>query len=128
VRERFPRVAIARARGFRRRYWATVRRAGARCLVFFPVGGFVELRGPQRLLAERVLGLRTARIPRGGFALTCGFPRRLAPQFRERALARGIAVAEVDRLGRAGGIRSIVARAKGSQRNRTGQPMKAQDR
>jgi len=109
VRERFPRVAIERARGFRRRYWATVRRAGARCLVFFPVGGFVEFRGPQRLLAERVLGLRTARIPRGGFALTCGFPRRLAPCFRERALESGIAVAEVGRLGRAGGTLSIVA-------------------
>lgn len=95
--------------------------------MFCPVGRFVEFRGPQRLLAERVLGLRTARIPRGGFALVCGFPRRLAACFRERALTRGMAVAEVDRLGRAGGIRSIVARSKGSQRDRTGHPMKAQD-
>jgi len=99
VRERFPLRRIERAHGFHRRYWETVRRAGGRCLVFFPVGCFVELRGPQRLLAERALGLRTARIRRGGFALACGFPRRLAPHFRERALARGLAVADVDARG-----------------------------
>ena len=100
--ERFPAARIARASRFRRQYWALVRRAGERCLVFCPVGRFIEFRGPQRLAARPILGLRTAHLPRGGFALAAGFPRRLAPCYRRRALQHGCTVVEV-REGDAGG-------------------------
>src|SRR5207247_298885 len=68
--ERFPAARIARASRFRRQYWALVRRAGERCLVFCPVGRFIEFRGPQRLAARPILGLRMAHSAR---------PRLLAP-------------------------------------------------
>ena len=100
--ERFPAARIARASRFRRQYWALVRRAGERCLVFCPVGRFIEFRGPQRLAARPILGLRTAHLPRGGFALAAGFPRRLASCYRRRALQHGCTVVEV-REGDAGG-------------------------
>jgi hypothetical protein len=71
------------------RYGALYRRAtasaGARCLVFWPAGRFIEFHGPQRLVAEAVLGLRRVRLARGDYALTAGFPARLAPRFAVRA-------------------------------------------
>jgi hypothetical protein len=66
-------------------------------LVFWPVGRYVEFHGPQRLLAEHVLGLRCARLTRGDYALTAGFPRRLAERFARTALARGYDVVLVAR-------------------------------
>ena len=55
-------------------------------LVFVPVGRFVEFYGAQRLLAERVLGLRRAYLPRAGFAFTAGFPAWRWNVYARRAL------------------------------------------
>jgi hypothetical protein len=93
--ERWPARRLGRAEGFRRQYRELVRRAGGGCLVFCRVGRFVEFYGPQRLLAEAALGLRTAALPRAGYALAAGFPAELAPVFHRCALARGLAVVEV---------------------------------
>lgn len=49
---------------------------------------YVEMRGRQRLLAERVLGLRTAWLARGGFGFVAGFPASLLGGFRARAASR----------------------------------------
>jgi hypothetical protein len=95
VAERFPAQRIAGASRFRRQYWNLVHRAGDRCLVFCPVGRFIEFRGPQRPLAERVLGLRTVYLPRAGFAFAAGFPTRLASRYGLQALRQRCAVLEV---------------------------------
>jgi len=95
IAARFSRLRIERAQSFRRRYWEAIRGAGLRCLVFYPVGCFVEFRGPQRPLAEQILGLRTGRVRRGGYAYACGFPRRSASRFRVRALRAGVAVLDL---------------------------------
>ncbi|MBX3025282.1 hypothetical protein KF840_10260 [bacterium] len=52
-------------------------------------GRYVELLGPQRLLAQRALDLRPARIPRFGYALTAGFSLARETRMVERALAGG---------------------------------------
>lgn len=95
VAERFPPQRIVHASRFRRQYGALVRRAGDQCLVFCPVGRFIEFRGSQRPVAERVLGLRTVYLWRAGFAFAAGFPTRLVSQYRRRALGQGWAVLEV---------------------------------
>ena len=97
--ERWPERAIARARCFRSQYWELVRRAGEHCLVFCRVGRFIEFRGPQRALAERVLGLKRAYLPRAGLAFAAGFPAWLARRYEARALSQGHAVAVVRETG-----------------------------
>jgi hypothetical protein len=76
-------------------YAAIARRAGDRCFVFARTGTFVEFYGPQRLVAQRVLGLRPVRHPRGPFGLSAGFPARLAGRLRRRALAADWRVIDV---------------------------------
>ncbi|MCC6849933.1 MAG: hypothetical protein IT294_15625, partial [Deltaproteobacteria bacterium] len=71
-------------------------------LVFLRVGRFVEFYGPQRLRAERVLGLRAAALPRAGYAFLAGFPVRRTPRFAARALAAGCAVVLAGREARPG--------------------------
>jgi hypothetical protein len=80
-----------------------VRNAGEGCLVFYRVGCFIELYGPQRLLAEQVLGLRRIYLPRAGYGFTAGFPVRLAARFAQRALRQAYAVVVLSEphLGRA---------------------------
>jgi len=92
---RFSAALIVRARRFREQYCALVRRAGNGCLVFCPVGRFVEFRGAQRVLAERTLELRTTYCARAGFALVAGFPAHLVACYRWRAILKGYAVVEV---------------------------------
>jgi hypothetical protein len=79
-------------RRFSAQYWALVGRAGERVLVFFSVGRYVEFYGPQRLLAERALGLRPISLPRAGYGFTVGFPRRLICKYARRATEAGLAV------------------------------------
>ena len=86
---------IARVRRFRHQYSWLVRHAPQDCLVFCQVGRFVEFYGPQRLTAEQVLGLTRARLPRAGYALTAGFPVRMATQYTRRALEAGRPIIEV---------------------------------
>jgi len=93
--ERWPERRIARARSLSEQIAELTSRAGEHTLVFSRVGRYVEMRGSQRLLAERVLALRTARLPRGGFAFVAGFPAKLLAAFRARALRRGVSVLEV---------------------------------
>jgi hypothetical protein len=69
-----------------------MRSAGDDCLVFYQVGCFIEFYGPQRLLAERVLGLRRIYLRRAGYAFAVGFPVWLAARFAQRALRQGCAV------------------------------------
>jgi hypothetical protein len=95
VRPRWKPDAVEATEGFGAAYRGCVRCAGEQCLVFWRVGRFIEFYGPQRLLAERVLGLRRTWLPRGGYAFTAGFPRRLAPHYATRALRAGVAVALV---------------------------------
>jgi hypothetical protein len=76
--------------------------AGDGCLVFWPVGRFIEFHGPQRLLAEATLGLKRARVARGDYALTAGFPIWLAQWFAKRALRAGCAVVIVGQQPRRG--------------------------
>jgi hypothetical protein len=92
-----------RARRFRDRYVQTTRNAREDCLVFYRVGRFIEFYGPQRLLAERVLGLRRIYLPRAGYGFAAGFPAWLASSFAQRALRQGCAVV-VPSLGRRGGM------------------------
>jgi hypothetical protein len=54
------------------------------------VGRFIEFYGPQRVLAERVLGLRRAYLPRAGYGFLAGFPAWLGGRFGERALHCGV--------------------------------------
>lgn len=94
----------APVRTFRVDYHGLVAGAGGDVLVFVPVGRFVEFYGAQRLLAERVLGLRRAYLPRAGFAFTTGFPVWRWNAYARRALAAGVAVAVVGRS--RGGVRA----------------------
>jgi retron-type reverse transcriptase len=120
IAPRWPARALARAAG---RPWelqrVLARGAGDACLVFRRIGCFVEFHGPQRLLAERVLGLRSALLPRGPYQLTAGFPARSRGRWRRRALAAGCAVVEVrepDRpAGESGGPRDLVVWAPASR-------------
>jgi len=83
-------------RNFPRQYWKLVCRARLDCLIFTRVGRFIEFYGSQRLLAERSLGLRTARAPRGAcYAFKAGFPARLASVYRSRAIRSGLSVVDV---------------------------------
>jgi len=66
--------------------------AGDDVVVFLRVGRYVELYGPPRLLAERVLGLRSIRLPRFGWALAAGLPAWRAAEFALRALRAGLGV------------------------------------
>ena len=68
--------------------------AGDRALVFVRVGRFIEFRGLQRLLAERVLGLRSAVVPRAGVALVAGFPAWQTERRRAATLVAGCDVVE----------------------------------
>lgn len=86
-----PPLVAARKR-YGDRYRAAVAGAGEDCLVFWLVGRFVEFHGPQRLLAERVLGLRRAHIGRGDYAFTAGFPHALTSIFVAKAVAAGLSV------------------------------------
>ena len=85
------------ARRLRDRYVQLVRSAGDDCLVFFRLGRYIEFYGPQRLLAEQILGLQRVHLPRAGYAFTAGFPVWLAARCAERALARACAVLTIQR-------------------------------
>lgn len=111
LRERWSARSVAGAGSFTRQIAALTARAGGGTLVFCRVGRYVELRGQQRLLAERVLGLRAVRLPRGGFAFVAGFRATLGPIYRARALRRGLAVVDVHEMRAGRGDR--VARAAG---------------
>ncbi|HYD48952.1 MAG TPA: RNA-directed DNA polymerase [Terriglobales bacterium] len=84
-------------RGFAAQYRALLRGAGPDMVLFCPVGRFIELRGPQRLIGERWLGLRRTYLPRGGFAFAVGFPLFLTARFEQRALRIGLRVVLVAR-------------------------------
>jgi RNA-directed DNA polymerase len=73
-------------------YGALLRAVPPGCLLFAPVGRFIETYGPQRLLAERVLRLRRVRLRGRPWAFTAGFHRRYAAHFAQCALRRGMAV------------------------------------
>jgi hypothetical protein len=78
---------------------------------FFPSihSCFYEFYGPQRVLAERVRGLRRAFLPRAGFAFTAGFSVRLWNVYARRSLAAGVAVGVMARQrGRDGGAYAAV--------------------
>ena len=76
----------------RRGYRRFLAAAEGDVLVFLRVGRYVEFYGPQRLLAERVLGLRAVPLARFGWGLTAGFPAWQAARFAARALGAGVAV------------------------------------
>ena len=99
VGERWRDRTFCRAGSFRRQYAALLRSAGWKCLMFCFVGRFVEFYGPQRLIAERVLGLKRTYRPRGGFAFAAGFPVFRLPMFRQRALDSGVALVEIREQG-----------------------------
>lgn len=84
-----------RARNVQSQYWSLARHASDECLIFFPVGRFIEFYGPQRLLAARVFELRVTPLPRAGYAFTVGFPTQASDRYRARALQQGITVVEV---------------------------------
>ena len=67
-------------------------------LVFFQVGRFIEFYGPQRFLAVRTLGLRSAAIAHAGYAFTAGFPTHLSGLYASRANKKGSSVLEVRQL------------------------------
>ncbi len=96
-----PREVVAQSAGpkprYGDRYRAAIAGAGEDCLVFWRVGRFVEFHGPQRVLAERVLGLRRVHLGRGDYAFTAGFPHYLTPVFVARAVAAGTSVLLVPR-------------------------------
>ena len=92
---RWSRRGLVQAQSFHAQYWRLASRAGKDSLVFFRVGRFVEFYGPQRLLASRILGLRAARIVRGRFALTAGFPTSLCEIYLLRAIRQGVVVVVV---------------------------------
>jgi hypothetical protein len=110
VHQRWPPRAIAGPRRFQQQYWELVRRAGQDCLVFTRVGRFIEFYGPQRVLAERCLGLRRIHTARAGYAFTAGFPVRLAGVYRSRAIRQGLTVVDTQEVDAAvrGGCRPRV--------------------
>lgn len=79
----------SRAPPLARVYRHLLHAAGSEVLVFLQVGRFIELYGPQRVLAEQVLALRAAHLPRAGFGLTAGFPRARLRDFVARAIGHG---------------------------------------
>jgi len=89
---RWPTRSLRAASRFHAQYWGLVQHAGERVLVFCPVGRFIEFYGPQRLVAERVLGLRPVYLPRAGYGFAVGFPRRLSYEYARRAMQAGLAV------------------------------------
>jgi hypothetical protein len=78
-------------------YRALTARLDEVALAFWPCGRFVEFYGAQRLVAERVLGLRRTYLPRAGYALTVGFPAWQWGVQARRALDAGRAVVVVQR-------------------------------
>jgi hypothetical protein len=86
-------------------YRRLARCAGEKWLVFFRVGSYIEFYGPQRFLAQRVLGLRLAAIRRFGYAFLVGFPAWLAVRFAKRSLDAEMAIAIVKQVG--GGSRQL---------------------
>ena len=86
--ERWSRRRLSRARSYHAHYWALARHAGSDGLVFFR---FIEFYGPQRYLAVRVLGLRSAALRRANYAFTAGFPRLYAA-YLLRASSEGFVV------------------------------------
>jgi retron-type reverse transcriptase len=98
VHQRWPPGPIARPRRFQQQYGELVRPARQDCLVFSRVGRFIEFYGPQRLIAERCLGLRRCYAPRAGYAFTAGFLARLAGVYRSRAVRAGLAVVDVEQV------------------------------
>ncbi len=93
VAPRWPVGLSAAARPFGVRYARLVRGAGGHALVFCQVGRYVEFRGAQRPLAERVLGLRRVVLPRGGCLFAAGFPLGVLGRYLARAVAAGVVVA-----------------------------------
>jgi hypothetical protein len=61
------------ARPFRQVYRRLVRGAGEDTLVFVKLGRYVEIYGPRRVSAVRLLGLRVAVLPRFGVVGRFGF-------------------------------------------------------
>jgi len=92
--ERWPRRHGVWARDYRTQYARMTRHAGSDCLLFCQVGKFIEFYGPQRLLAQSVLGLRPAMLPRSGYGLTAGFPTYLSARYVSGAIAQGLNVVE----------------------------------
>jgi len=86
---------LGRPRGCAAQYRAVLRYAGDDCLIFLPVGCYVEFYGPQRLVAESVLTLHRAHIPRAGYAFAVGFPRGATAWYARRALQVGVAVVQM---------------------------------
>jgi hypothetical protein len=80
-------------------YRALTARLDDVALAFWPCGRFVEFYGPQRLVAERVLGLRRTDLPRAGYAFTVGFPVWRWGEYARRTLDAGRAVIVVQRRG-----------------------------
>jgi hypothetical protein len=95
LEERWQDRRILRSRSFVSQYWQLVRHAGSDSLIFCQVGRFIEFYGPQRLLAMKSLGLRSAALPRGGYAFRAGFPVYLSQLYKARALRHGLTVIEV---------------------------------
>jgi RNA-directed DNA polymerase len=85
---------------FAAQYRRLIRHAGDRALVFCQVGRFVEFYGPQRHVATGVLRLLRAKIARGGYAFSVGFPMTLSSAYVPRAVWAGYVVAEVREVGR----------------------------
>ena len=90
--ERWPRRHVVWARDYRTQYARMTRHAGSDCLLFCQVGKFVEFYGSQRLLAQSVLGLRPAMLPRAGYGLTVGFPMHSSAGYLSCAMAHGVSV------------------------------------
>lgn len=97
VGRRWPARPVA-AQRFQRQYSQLIRGARQDCLVFTRVGRFIEFYGPQRVIAERSLGLRLIRSPRGAYAFKAGFPGRLAGAYRSRAIRSGLSIVDVAEL------------------------------
>jgi hypothetical protein len=86
---------ILRARTFNSQYWQLIHNANSAFLVFCQVGAFIEFYGPQRFLAIKSVGVRSAPLPRGGYAFRAGFPVYLSQFYKARALRQGLTVVDV---------------------------------
>gem|GEM_PF-2261837 len=84
-------------------YWSLASDGAEHTLVFVQHGAFVEFRGPFRAVAERVLGLRRARLPVGPYLFGAGFPLGCAARYEKLALRRGYGVVHVRECGHRGG-------------------------
>jgi len=82
------------ARGFDAAYWRLARATPPGGLLFWRVGRYVELYGPQRLRAAALLGLRPTRLRRGRWALVVGFPRWQVARCTRRVLHQGVSVTQ----------------------------------